>query len=196
MTQIFSKSADRRLRILAGSIVIGILAGIAGLGWYIQKQEEKIGLVVEQPIEFSHRQHIENTALACEDCHIGANKGAQAMLPDKTVCLVCHDDLFRGTPKLQPLHDARVKDVAIQWKPVSKLPEFVHFHHGVHARANIECSSCHGDVGKMDSVSRAKSLTMDFCVDCHRKSQLDGSSTTKQTTKWQRDLTDCSVCHY
>lgn len=196
MAQIFSRSADRRLRILAGSIILCTIAGIVGLKWYAKNQEEKIGLVVAQPIEFSHRQHIENTELICADCHRGAHDGPQALLPGKSICLECHDDLFRGTPKLQPLHEAKAKGLAINWKPVSKLPEFVHFHHGVHFEANVECSNCHGDVSKMESVSRAKPLTMDFCIDCHRESQSGENFSTKQAVSWQRDLTDCSVCHY
>ncbi|GGC32125.1 cytochrome c [Novosphingobium marinum] len=160
-----------------------------------------VGSKAEQPIPFSHKQHIEEVGLTCERCHAGAETKASAGIPANAVCLECHEGLFRGTPDLRPLHEAQAGDRQVAWKAVSFLPDHARFHHGAHARAGVTCATCHGKVEEMEQVEKAKSLTMDFCVDCHRAAQsADGKFVEGRRiaihSDWRRDLTDCSVCHY
>lgn len=156
-----------------------------------------VGRTVKQPIAFSHVQHVAEVGLDCGHCHEGALTKASASLPANAVCLECHDQLFRGTPELQPLYEAARSGRQVHWNRLYMLPDHAHFHHGVHARAGVTCATCHGDVGAMTEVEQAVALTMDFCVDCHRDAQTHPSRTGVQlATAWRRDLTDCSVCHY
>ena len=47
-------------------------------------------------------------------------------------------------------------------------PDYVYFNHSVHVSRGISCVECHGRVDQMDEVRQVKSLSMSFCLDCHR----------------------------
>jgi hypothetical protein len=51
---------------------------------------------------------------------------------------------------------------------IHKLPDYVYFNHAVHVNRGVSCVHCHGEINKMDEVYHAKSLSMAFCLDCHR----------------------------
>lgn len=198
MGQLFSPRADRRLRAIVLLAVL-LLAGIAGFGavQWMTGAAWGVGDKVEQPIPFSHVQHIEQVGLVCADCHANADNARNAGMPSTALCLECHDDLFRGTPALQPLHEAAAADRQVAWRAVSALPDFAHFHHGMHARAGVGCARCHGDVAGMARTSKAETLSMGFCVDCHRAVENgEAEAPIRRVSAWRRDLTDCSVCHY
>lgn len=56
----------------------------------------------------------------------------------------------------------------IEWVRIHKLPDYVYFNHSAHVNRGISCQSCHGDVNKMEVVYQAQSLSMAWCLDCHR----------------------------
>jgi hypothetical protein len=56
----------------------------------------------------------------------------------------------------------------LEWVRIHKVPDYVHFNHSRHIRAQIDCKSCHGPVEQMGVVSQVKSLSMGWCLDCHR----------------------------
>jgi formate-dependent nitrite reductase cytochrome c552 subunit len=49
------------------------------------------------------------------------------------------------------------------------VPDYVYFNHSVHVARGISCVECHGRVDQMDEVRHAKSFSMSFCLDCHRR---------------------------
>lgn len=156
-----------------------------------------VGHTVKQPIPFSHVQHVAEVGLDCAHCHIGALDQANARLPANAICLECHDQLFRGTPELQPLYDAAGAGHQVDWNRIYALPDHARFHHGIHARAGVTCATCHGDIDAMEEIKRSVPLDMDFCVECHRAAQSPaGKQGVHLVSAWRRDLTDCSVCHY
>ena len=119
----------------------------------------------------------------CRFCHSTVERAADAGMPGKETCLVCHSQIWRGVPALAPLHSSR----PIVWRSVSALPHFARFDHAAHIRADVDCATCHGDVATMTQTAKAETLSMGFCLDCHhREGRADDG----------RDLTDCSVCHY
>jgi hypothetical protein len=79
----------------------------------------------------------------------------------------------------------------IRWIRVHDLPDYTAFHHGVHAAAGNECAECHGEVEKMERVRQVESLSMGWCVECHRlfSNRMMGERTLKPST-------DCGGCHY
>ena len=79
----------------------------------------------------------------------------------------------------------------IRWIRIHRLPDFATFHHGVHAVSGIECTQCHGAVEKMERVRQTESLSMGWCVDCHR--QYSGRPVVDRVL---RPTTDCGGCHY
>ena len=56
----------------------------------------------------------------------------------------------------------------IAWNWVNALPDYVYFNHSIHIAKGVGCSSCHGDIDQMPLSNKARSLTMKFCLDCHR----------------------------
>ena len=44
----------------------------------------------------------------------------------------------------------------------------MYFNHAAHVNAAIGCESCHGRIDQMVKVYQAKSLTMEWCIGCHR----------------------------
>lgn len=65
----------------------------------------------------------------------------------------------------------------IEWVQIHNLPDHAYFNHQQHvAVGKVECQTCHGDVGKMDVVYQASPLTMGWCINCHRKTEVQYAS--------------------
>ena len=79
----------------------------------------------------------------------------------------------------------------IEWVRVHDLPDFVYFNHGAHVHAGVDCQECHGPVETMDRVRQYSSLSMGWCVNCHRDATRDGVN-----GKSVHASTDCVTCHY
>ncbi|MCC7490914.1 MAG: hypothetical protein IT204_01125 [Fimbriimonadaceae bacterium] len=77
----------------------------------------------------------------------------------------------------------------IAWQRIHQLPDFATFDHRAHVAAEVPCQQCHGPVETMERVRQQASLSMGWCVACHR--------TTKATPGGRplRPSTDCATCH-
>jgi hypothetical protein len=106
------------------------------------------------------------------------------------------------SPELQKLYDALALDEKlvrdpsrepqpIQWVRVHKLPDFVAFDHRPHVAVGVACQTCHGPMESMDRARQFSSLTMGWCVDCHRQS--GGTRIAGQPVD---PSLDCTTCHY
>lgn len=80
----------------------------------------------------------------------------------------------------------------IQWIRVHNLPDFVYFDHRRHVTAGVNCQRCHGQIQNMERVEQAQSLSMGWCVNCHRDVDDDKVPGLKQ----RYASTDCGACHY
>ena len=141
------------------------------------------GREVPQPIAFSHAAHAA-ADLDCARCHRGAEAEAEAGLVALATCLSCHRRVIPDHPEIQKMQVAYDENAAIEWVKVNHLPEksMVHFHHGVHTKAGVECASCHGDVTQMTTVVPIVDVAnMGWCIDCHRE---------------QEASVDCLACHF
>jgi hypothetical protein len=109
-----------------------------------------------QPIPYSHKKHIA-AGLKCKDCHTGPDPGERMTLPAAPKCIGCHPTM------------AGIKQ-PIAWKRICAVAAGVYWSHRTHTNAGIECETCHGDVSKMDVMTRVKDITsMTACMDCHRE---------------------------
>lgn len=79
----------------------------------------------------------------------------------------------------------------IRWARVHQLPDFVYFDHRPHVAAGLQCQQCHGPVDTMERVRQDQSLSMGWCVNCHRSRNgvLVKGVAVKATS-------DCSACHF
>jgi hypothetical protein len=74
-----------------------------------------------------------------------------------------------------------------------------------------QCEECHGDVKEMDVAQQVQPLTMGWCVDCHRKTEvaMEGNPYYEQLHKKLAEKykgqpitvdkmggLDCQKCHY
>jgi len=81
----------------------------------------------------------------------------------------CHSMVLADDPKLAPVRESYATGDPINWVRIHKTPDYVYFNHAVHVNRGISCVHCHGQVNEMEVVYHAKSLTMAFCLDCHRQ---------------------------
>lgn len=126
------------------------------------------GYQPEQPIPFSHKLHAGDLAIDCRYCHSTVEKSAEAAIPPTSTCLNCHARIAPESPKLELLREVAVSGEAIPWVRVHDLPDFVYFDHSAHVNRGIGCVSCHGRIDTMETVYQHESLSMGWCITCHR----------------------------
>jgi hypothetical protein len=134
-----------------------------------------------QPVEFPHDAHIVK-AVSCTTCHTTVTRSAVAGLPGIKTCMKCHETVVAGRPRIQRISQMADKGLDLSWQRVyGYVPQaHVRFNHAPHVRAKVECSTCHGDVGKQTVTRRNVDLNMGFCVTCHRANSAPD---------------DCLTCH-
>jgi hypothetical protein len=105
--------------------------------------------------------------------------------------------------ELQKLYDALGLDAKlvrdpkraqhpIRWTRIHQVPDFVYFDHRPHVAAGLACQKCHGPVETMERVRQDGSLSMGWCVNCHRG--RDG--TVLAGGKPVHASSDCATCHF
>lgn len=61
----------------------------------------------------------------------------------------------------------------VEWVRIHNLPDFAYFNHSQHVSvAGIECQTCHGPVEEMEVVEQFSPLTMGWCINCHRETNV------------------------
>ena len=99
-----------------------------------------------------------------------------------------YDALGLDDPQ-KPAIDAETKTIA--WVRAHNLPDYVSFDHSAHVTAGVSCQKCHGPVESMERMRQSETLSMGWCVNCHRESTalgIEGHAVNAST--------DCSACHY
>ncbi len=155
-----------------------------------------------QPIAYSHRTHAGKLGIDCLYCHYGALRSDTAGVPPLKVCMNCHGVVRKTagsdkpSPEIAKLVSAWEKRASaspenVLWNRVHDLPDYARFTHRVHVADNIKCQECHGPVQGMVQVRQAASLSMGWCVNCHR---LRGAAAPEH---WKRSggPLDCAACH-
>ena len=104
-------------------------------------------------------------------------------MPSVRKCMLCHERLATDKPEVKKVRGYATRGVEIPWERVyGFIPAaLVRFRHAAHYRANIDCATCHGDVGSGTVAVLAVRHTMGTCLSCHRQ---------RQATQ------DCAACHY
>jgi mono/diheme cytochrome c family protein len=61
----------------------------------------------------------------------------------------------------------------IEWTRIHMLPDHVFFSHAQHVTlGKIECQQCHGKVQEMDVAYQYAPLSMGWCINCHRETEV------------------------
>ena len=169
------------------------------------------GYAPKQPIAYSHKLHAGQYKIDCNYCHTGVNKGKQATIPAANICMNCHGVIKKESPEIQKIYAAIEQNKPIEWVSVHNLPELAYFNHAQHVNVgNVQCTTCHGEIEKMEVVEQRSSLTMGWCIDCHRKTEVnskDNAYYDKLVALHRKESKEplkvaniggleCSKCHY
>ncbi len=191
-----------------------------------------------QPIHYSHKIHAGDNGIDCKYCHSAARVSKNAGIPSLNVCMNCHKNIseFQGdkdstyveytkefyTAEIQKLYDAvgwdkntqkyTGKQKPVKWVRIHNLQDFVYFNHSQHVSvAGVECQTCHGPVQTFEIMKQHSPLTMGWCVNCHRETnvkvegnayydkihaELSKKYGVDKLTAAQMGGLECGKCHY
>jgi hypothetical protein len=61
----------------------------------------------------------------------------------------------------------------VEWVKIHNLPDHVYFNHSLHVvSGKIACQRCHGNIEEMDEVYQFADLSMGWCINCHRETNV------------------------
>jgi len=172
MAQLFSKNTNylAKVGVLTLALVVGSLIGIA-IGLYNSPFYSNQNTIQPQPVPFSHAHHVKGLGIDCRYCHTSVEKSGYAGIPSTKTCMTCHSQLWTNAALLEPVREAYRTGQAVQWTKVHNLPDFVYFNHSIHVAKGVACITCHGAVDKMPLMYQKNSLSMRWCLECHRNPQ-------------------------
>lgn len=163
-----------------GLLILGYAGLLVLLGAGLAYLWSRAELAPGQPIAFPHTTHAGTLRLPCTFCHEFADKSKHAGAPAVQRCMDCHRTVATEKPEIRKLARYYAEKRPIEWVRVYALPDFIYFPHKRHVKAGVDCSACHGDVAGMPRVRRVSSLSMGWCVSCH---------------KVMNAPRDCATCH-
>lgn len=223
--------------VIVSVIVLVLFGSYFAYGWMMQVGVDQ-GYEPVQPIHFSHKIHAGDNGIDCKYCHSAARSSKTSGIPSLNVCMNCHENIneFTGeagkdygkytpefyTAEIQKLYDAvgwdpstnkyTGKEKPVKWVRIHNLPDFAYYNHSQHVNvAGLECQTCHGPVEEMEIMRQHSPLTMGWCIDCHRKTDVKLESNeyyakihkelsekygVEKLTVAQMGGLECGKCHY
>ncbi|MGH9681621.1 MAG: cytochrome c3 family protein [Candidatus Acidiferrales bacterium] len=134
-----------------------------------------------QPIPYSHKTHLA-IGLTCAYCHTDPGRGVMMTFPPTSLCMSCHSSIATDKPDIQKLTEYDRTKTPVPWVRVYTVIQGVHWSHGRHLEAGLQCEMCHGNVAEMSTMAEVKSVTsMGGCRTCHEEHHAK---------------TTCVTCHY
>ena len=204
--------------------------GIASWSWNTMwNTDVHTGYQPTQPIKYSHELHAGIMKIECQYCHSSAFKSKNASIPSLNVCMNCHKSVDRGLNAKEPsqeikkIYDALGYDPAttkydstkarpIQWVRIHNLPDLAYFNHSQHTTVGgIKCQTCHGPIQEMPEVKQYSPLTMKWCIQCHKRTEVNSKGSAyydqvlaahdaikkgEKPTVAMLGGIECGKCHY
>tara|TARA_B100000579_G_scaffold286731_1_gene237696 strand:- start:18809 stop:20023 length:1215 start_codon:yes stop_codon:yes gene_type:complete len=175
--------------IVFGSILI-VFSGMKGCWNTLSTVGVAQNYQPEQPIAFSHKIHAGDNGIDCNYCHHTARSSKHAGIPSANVCMNCHTYINEGTitgkDEINKIYAAvgfdpntrtyipDYEEQPIEWVRIHNLPDLAYFDHSQHVNvAGVECQTCHGPIEEMEEVYQYSKLTMGWCINCHRETEID-----------------------
>lgn len=232
---IWKAFAKNQFLVLVTSIFLLLSSGFFVYGYLMQIGVDQDYQPV-QPIHYSHRIHAGSNGINCNYCHSSARVSKHSGIPSLNVCMNCHKNIAEvsdttATPEyskafydneIQKLYTAVGWDKTnqkytgitqpVKWVRIHNLQSFVYFNHSQHVTVGgIACQTCHGPVQTYEVQKQFAKLTMGWCIDCHRKTEvkMEGNDYYKKIheqlskkygvdklTAAQMGGLECGKCHY
>lgn len=168
MANLFPKWSNKVPRNTVIAFVIVVTALIFGMNYYFTPKYANVGYQPIQPVAFDHSLHVGQLGLDCRYCHTYVDRSEHSNIPGANTCMNCHNQIRTDSAALAPIRESYQSGQDIYWVKINNTPGYVYFNHAVHVNRGISCVDCHGQVNEMPVVYQDKSLTMLFCLDCHR----------------------------
>lgn len=237
---IYKSFVENQFLVLVSVIILLLGGAYFAYGWMMQVGVDQ-GYEPIQPIHYSHRIHAGENQIECKYCHSSARTSKHSGIPSLNVCMNCHksisevadntseftsvtDDYSKEfyDKEIQKLYKATGWDPAtqsytgetqaVEWVRIHNLPDFAYFNHSQHVSvAGVQCQTCHGPVEEMEVMYQFAPLTMGWCINCHRETnvKIDGNPYyekiheelskkygVEQLTVAQMGGLECGKCHY
>jgi mono/diheme cytochrome c family protein len=233
---IWQSFVENQFLVLVTSILLLLTAGYFAYGWMSQVGVDQ-GYAPVQPIHYSHRIHAGDNQIDCNYCHSSARKSKTSGIPSLNVCMNCHKTISEVAVETQAEgseygvdYNAEIQKLyaavgwdegtqaytgdtqAVEWIRIHNLPDFAYFNHSQHVTvAGVECQTCHGPVEEMEIMEQHSPLTMGWCINCHRETNVKVEDNAyyekihaELSKKYGKDkLTaaemgglECGKCHY
>ncbi|OYU82258.1 MAG: cytochrome C [Flavobacterium sp. BFFFF1] len=233
---IWKAYAKNQFLVLVTAIFLLLASGYYVYGFLMQIGVDQ-GYEPVQPIHYSHKIHAGDNGIDCKYCHSSARVSKNAGIPSLNVCMNCHKNIaeFQGdkdstyayskeyyTGEIQKLYEAvgwdktaqkyTGKTHPVKWVRIHNLPDFAYFNHSQHVTvAGVECQKCHGPVQTYEVQKQFAPLTMGWCINCHRETEvkMEGNDYYKKIhdelskrygvdklTAAQMGGLECGKCHY
>jgi hypothetical protein len=232
---VFRAYAKNQFLVLVSAILLLLVSAYFAYGWMMQIGVDQ-GYEPVQPIHYSHRIHAGENGIDCKYCHSAARVGKHSNIPSLNVCMNCHKNISEVAEttateeyskvfydgEIAKLYDAVGWDKSLQkytgktkpvkWVRIHNLPDHVYFNHSQHVTvAGVECQTCHGPVEEMEIMKQHAPLTMGWCINCHRETnvkvednayykkiheELSKKYGVSQLTAAQMGGLECGKCHY
>jgi len=232
---IWKAFAQNQFLVLVTSIFLILASGYFVYGYLMQVGVDQNYEPI-QPIHYSHRIHAGSNGINCKYCHSAARVSKNAGIPSLNVCMNCHKNIAEVSDttataeyskayydgEIQKLYKAVGWDKdnqkytgvtqPVKWVRIHNLQSFVYFNHSQHVTvAGVECQTCHGPVQTYEIQKQFAPLTMGWCIDCHRKTEVKMEG-NEYYTKIHEELSkkygvdkltaaqmgglECGKCHY
>ncbi len=204
--------------VLCGAIALGSWNWVIMWNTGVQQGYQPV-----QPIKYSHELHAGAMKIDCQYCHSGAYKSKNASIPSLNVCMNCHKVVKTESPEIHKIYDAlgydadkgtydSTKAKPIQWVRIHNLPDLAYFNHSQHVVVGqVKCQECHGQIQTMSEVYQYSPLTMKWCIQCHKRTEVKTKGNAyydkmvqvhdlikkgEKVTEAAMGGLECSKCHY
>ncbi|SRX52986.1 c-type cytochrome [Aequorivita sp. CIP111184] len=196
-TPIWKAFVQNQFLVLVFSIFLILAAGYFAYGYMMQVGVDQ-GYAPVQPIHYSHKIHAGDNQIDCNYCHSSARKSKHSGIPSLNVCMNCHKNIAEVAPETatpeysKEFYDGEIaklykavgwdaanqqytgKTEPVKWVRIHNLPDFVYFNHSQHVTvAGVACQTCHGEIQTMEVVEQFAPLTMGWCINCHRTTNVN-----------------------
>jgi cytochrome c553 len=233
-TPLWKAFAQNQFLVLVTSIFLLLASAYFVYGYLMQIGIDQ-GYQPVQPIHFSHKIHAGDNAIDCKYCHSSARVSKHSGIPSLNICMNCHKSIYeyKGETTLEyskEFYDGEIKKLyaaagwddteqkytgnsqPVKWVRIHNLPDFVYFNHSQHVSvAGLECQTCHGPVQEYEIQKQFAPLTMGWCINCHRTTDVNLEGNAYYTkihdelskkygvdklTAAQMGGLECGKCHY
>ncbi|NQX86093.1 MAG: c-type cytochrome [Flavobacteriaceae bacterium] len=225
---------ENQFLILVTAIFFLLISGYYAYGFLMQVGVDQ-GYQPIQPIHFSHKIHAGDNEIDCKYCHSSARVSKASGIPSLNICMNCHKSIYEynGATTAEydkAFYDGEIKKLyaavgwddesqkytgessPVKWIRIHNLPDFAYFNHSQPVSvAGLQCQTCHGPVEEMEIMYQYSPLTMGWCINCHRETnikvkdngyyekihaELSKKYGVDKLTAAQMGGLECGKCHY